>query len=252
MIDELVLKHFSKLNDTDKYIWNFVSTHRDLCATSSINEIAALCNTSRTTLMRFAQKISLDGFSEFKALLRIEAKNGTSLEQVDLVDKISLQHQQVFEQLAKRDLTKICQLMHQSTRLIGYGTGMIQKNSILEFKRLLLSSGILLFDYDGAAEFEYIAQNSQPGDVLFIVSLSGESNHLVKYLPVLNIKRIPIVSITQFQSNTLASYSTENIFVDTQEIALYGTGKGNYISMTIYYTVIEVLFLSYQNYLNNI
>ncbi|MDY4308061.1 hypothetical protein SNF32_15765 [Enterococcus mundtii] len=37
----------------------------------SINELAKQCNVSRTTIMRFCQKLGFDGFSEFKYHLKM-------------------------------------------------------------------------------------------------------------------------------------------------------------------------------------
>ena len=38
----------------------------------NIETLAELCNVSRSTVMRFAQKIGMSGYSELKACLRLE------------------------------------------------------------------------------------------------------------------------------------------------------------------------------------
>lgn len=58
-----------------------------------------------------------------------------------------------------------------------------------------------------------------------------------------------IISITQFENNTLARASVENIYISTQKFDLYAGNKHYpYISMTVFYAVVEILFLQYQLY----
>ena len=58
----------------DLHIWRYISTHRQECANLSIEALGAKCNVSRTTILRFAQKPGLSGFSELRLLLRMECQ----------------------------------------------------------------------------------------------------------------------------------------------------------------------------------
>ena len=68
-IEELVNKNYHKLKETDLIIWKYISTHRKACCDYTIYELADACNVSRTTVLRFAQKLSLSGYAELKTLL---------------------------------------------------------------------------------------------------------------------------------------------------------------------------------------
>lgn len=65
-LDELVNSNLQKLNPTDLIIWRYICAHKKACCYISIYELAAACNVSRTTILRFAKKLSLDGFSDLK------------------------------------------------------------------------------------------------------------------------------------------------------------------------------------------
>ena len=73
-LDELFNEHRSQLGENDLYIWNYITAHRRECAALPIETLGRRCNVSRTTILRFARKLGLHGFSELKVLLRMEEK----------------------------------------------------------------------------------------------------------------------------------------------------------------------------------
>ena len=58
-LQELINKYYYKLNETDFCIWEYISNNKKECKDLTINQLAYKCNVSRTTILRFAQKISL-------------------------------------------------------------------------------------------------------------------------------------------------------------------------------------------------
>lgn len=72
-IEELVNKHLQMPNPTNLIVWRYIYAHKKECCYMSIYDMAEACNVSRTTILRFAKKLSLDGFSDLKALLKQEA-----------------------------------------------------------------------------------------------------------------------------------------------------------------------------------
>lgn len=74
---ELINAHRQKLNNTDMGIWKYILQHRSAVRHSSIHELAKACHVSTTTIVRFAQKLDLDGFGEFKMLLKREEPEGS-------------------------------------------------------------------------------------------------------------------------------------------------------------------------------
>lgn len=249
MLDEMVYRKAAQLSQTDELIWKYIYCHKKEASNMSIQELAKACNVSRTTVLRFTQKISLGGFSELKALLRLEEKQRPAFDGTDIINKVSEQYQRVIRDLQKKDFDGICRLFLEADRIIGYGTGVIQSNVVREMKRLFVGSGEFIYSLDGKAEFEYLIHNLRKGDLMFIVSLSGETPHVVNHLKELRMRDIPIISITQFEDNSLAHYSTENIYINTPHFNVYADRKEySYVSMTVFYTVIEILFLQYQLY----
>lgn len=71
-LDDLVNNHLRELSQTDLIVWRYISNHRKECCYVSIYDLADACNVSRTTVLRFAKKLGLDGFSDLKMILKME------------------------------------------------------------------------------------------------------------------------------------------------------------------------------------
>ena len=63
-LDELVNKYHTDLNPNDLYIWEYLSKHRMKCSEMTIEDLSKQCNVSKTSIIRFAKKLSLSGISE--------------------------------------------------------------------------------------------------------------------------------------------------------------------------------------------
>ena len=83
-------------------------------------------------------------------------------------------------------------------------------------------------------------------NLFIIISLSGESKNVVELAKKLHLQRIPIISLTQLKSNTLATLSTENIYVTP--IDLPATVDFEYKSMLGFFLAVEMWFVSYSQY----
>ena len=72
LLEDLVKEKYHELNENELYIWQYILHHKKETQKMSIQELAQRCNVSRTSILRFAQKLGLDGFSELKVYLKLE------------------------------------------------------------------------------------------------------------------------------------------------------------------------------------
>ena len=84
-------------------------------------------------------------------------------------------------------------------------------------------------------------------DLFIIISVSGENKFIIDFASKLNIKNIPIISITRLKNNTLSQMSDYNLYISSvtlnEEIS-----EVSYESITSYFILIEILFLKYMQY----
>ncbi|WP_182185668.1 MurR/RpiR family transcriptional regulator [Pectinatus frisingensis] len=246
-LDELVSHNLRKLNPTDLIIWRYIYNNKKKCCHISIYDIARECNVSRTTILRFAKKISLDGFSDLKMILKMESGQDDISPSIDIAEAAVDLCKKVGEEVAKQDFNRANKLIYKATRVFIYSSGYVQENVANEMKRLFISCNILIYEIKGIDEFQRILKNIDQTDLFIIISLSGESLHVVDFGNQLHMNGIPFISLTRLKSNTLASLSTEHIYITP--IAMPTAVDTAYESMLMFFLVVEVWYISYSRYL---
>ncbi|AQS07563.1 MULTISPECIES: MurR/RpiR family transcriptional regulator [Clostridium] len=244
-LDELINKYHKHLNENDLYIWNYISKHRKECETLTIDQLAHKCNVSRTTILRFSQKLSLKGYGELKVYLKLD--NEKSKENVNNVEAVCDAYNEVIKNIKEKDCTDIFELIDKSRTLYVYGIGMVQSSIKKEFKRTFLTAGKIFYDLSGYTEANAIVDLATDEDVFVIISVSGENQFIMDFAKNLKIKNIPIISITKLKDNSLAKLSDYNLYTSTALIpSIYN--DIDFESLTSYFILIEILFLKYMEY----
>lgn len=252
-LNTLVATHIKKLNENDLMIWSYISQNQELCSKSTIDQIAKNCNVSRTTVLRFTQKLSLSGFSEFKVYLKMATTSEAEINQDILensVDHLCNDITQYLDKVRNINYDPIFDLIYNARNIYVYGTGAVQHNVAKELKRSFLSSQIFIFEIEGSAD-EVIVSTAgiTKDDLIFIISLSGESTIALNFATNLKIKQVPIVSITKFKSNNLANLSNHNIYVNS--LSLNISDIKTFETTSLFFLNIEILTLKYLVYLKN-
>lgn len=246
-IDELVNKHYDSLNLNDRHIWQFICKNKDNCFKYTIDEFANKCNVSNASLVRFAKKISLKGFSELKSRLKWELDE-KEIYPIDSLELVCECYHKLIDDIKKRDCTEIFNLIENADRVFLYGTGNAQRTVADEFKRIFLSIKKCFYVISGVDTIDSLVRTSTERDLIIIISLSGESREAVDMAKKLTLKSVPIISITRLKNNDLALCSTENLYINTTLLNI--DSLFSYETTTPYFILIELIFLKYQQYLS--
>lgn len=244
-LEELINKHYDKLNHNDMHIWKYIFNNKKECTSLTIDELAAKCNVSRTTILRFAQKLSLKGYSELKTYLRWELDENNYIEE-DIINRICNDLNKSIEDMRQKDFTKICRMIYEAKRVFVYGTGAVQTSVAQEIKRIFLSGQECFYIVDGGDETEMLLRTISSDDLIILISLTGESDHIINFAKGLNLRNVPIISITKLKNNELARLSKENIYITTSKLNI-GTER-EYEATTAYFILVEILFAKYSVY----
>ncbi|OTN77499.1 hypothetical protein A5886_002599 [Enterococcus sp. 8G7_MSG3316] len=244
MIQDRITTYQSKLTENDLLIWSYISSHKKYCLNMSINEIAKECIVSRTTIMRFCQKIGFDGFSEFKYHLKNELMQENALLS-EIEGEILSNHVQTIENLKKKDFTKICTMLANANRIFIYGSGDIQNLVSNYMKLLFLPNGLLVYDFGGVSMNEQFYQVIQPHDLVLLITLNGESNTVVKLAKQLKQRNIQTIGITKLRNSTVSKLCDETIFVLNPEIHPTKNAVYSFETTSALFFVIEYLLLKY-------
>lgn len=246
-IEELVNLHYDKLNQNDLYIWRYIYNNKKECCSLTIDELGSKCNVSRTTILRFAQKLSLKGYSELKVYLNWDLSNKE--EEGILIEQAFGAYEKAIVDIKKKDFTDICGKIHKAKRVFIYGTGLVQKSVAEELKRIFLSAQKYFYIVGGSNEMSILLNTIEQDDLVIFISMSGQSNEVTTFAKTLKVINVPSISITRLIDNELARLCTENLYISTANISL-GNGH-SYETTTMLFVLVEILFLKYCVYCTN-
>ncbi len=250
-IDELVNKYYENLNENDLYIWNYISSHKKQCSTMTIEELAAHCAVSKASIIRFAKKISLSGFSELKVYMKMDTSSLTSSGQ-DQLDILCNGYIHAIKELQERNMDSVFNILYHAKRVFLYGSGSVQVNVCKEIYRLFFNGGDYFYYFENKFDITDILYNLCENDIMIIISLNGESEHVVNLAKQLNMKNVKIISITKLQNNRLASLSDESIYFSNSNLKLPGENGRQFQSTTMMFILVEIFYIKYQIYKNEI
>ena len=247
-LTERINAHLRQFSDTDRAIWRYIDNNRKAAEHASIRELSRACAVSSASVVRFAQKLGFDGFAEMKAVMRME-KTAHPIPANDVRTSLGSFYDQTWRTLMRRDYTRASRLIHEAHRVFAYASGYVQTNVMQEMKRLFVYDNIFIYEIAGREEFYSVYQTAGKDDLFIFISLSGESERVVEFADRLNLKGVPILSITEMRHNALAARSTENLYVMPAEFALpENEARLQFKSMLAYFLLLEIWYVHYRLY----
>ena len=247
-LEDLVDKYYSRLNDNDLYIWSYIIKNKKECMFLAIDELALRCNVSRTTIMRFAQKLSLKGYSELKFYLKW-AEEDIIDEKLNYIELISKDLENFISEFKKKDFDYVCSLIDSANRIFVYGSGALQTVVASEMQRIFLLNDKCLLNVMGETEINLLSSRMTEDDLVILISVSGNSDAIVNIAKRFRVRNIPIISITRMKNNELAKITDENLYINTSVMSINDTVQ--YETVSLFFVLVEMLFLKYAIYKKN-
>lgn len=246
-LEELMNKHYKKLNENDFHILKYILNHQDTCYKLGINELAKKCNVSRTSILRLSQKLDFSGYSEFRVFLKWEAeKQEEEREDCRSFESLMRDMESSIKYLKNTDMRNICKLIDEADRIFVYGSGTAQTSCALELQRMFISQHRYLTVIRDQIEFELMLPDLSTDDLIIIISLSGETPSLIPQAQTLSARGIPFISLTNLKNNLLAQLTPYNLYATSQAVTVYP--KTELIAFAPFFLVGEALFRSYVDY----
>ncbi|MGV1143856.1 SIS domain-containing protein [Staphylococcus aureus] len=94
------------------------------------------------------------------------------------------------------DYQLLTEKMHTASTIYLYGTGRAQLNVASEAQRILLTLHNHVIVLHDEHELKMILNKSEPNDLFFIISLSGETHELLEVTNLLQLKQKYFISVT--------------------------------------------------------
>ena len=207
LFEERVRKFEYKLNDTDDQIIEYISSHKEIVINQSIQVLAANVYTAPNTIVRLSKKLDYDGFSQLKIQLKEEIYSKENIE-----DSLYLYIKKTYEIMDEQKLKQISKIFGKANQIMSYGIGdtvPFVESMVRRFKNM----GVRIsFQHHRHEVVEDIATIFRKGDVVFLISISGESQQVLEIAKLAKAKGITVISLTHFTHNSLADIADINLF----------------------------------------
>lgn len=247
-IEKIVEENYNKLNESDLHIWKYILHNKKECSCMSIQELAKRCNVSHTTILRFTQKLNLEGYSEMKVYLKWESKREISLDNKD-VQYMYNDIEQTMEYMKNRDFSDVFKLIEAAKSIYIYGSGDVQKEAARDLKRNMIFASKLMYTIEGKEETNTVLDKVEEQDVFFLISLSGNNTFMNELACKLREKGVKIIAITKASNNGLASIShvsiqfyTHAVYIEENKTKIYTAAQ--------FFIINQIMLLKYLEYKN--
>ncbi|MDD7463233.1 MAG: MurR/RpiR family transcriptional regulator [Anaerococcus sp.] len=250
-LEDNVLDNYSKLNDTDLYIWDYINNNRMEIDEKNltITKLSKELNVSSTTILRFANKIGLDGYSELKYLIKNENTRNPIRSGGDDFEMACNAIIKYITELKEKDYSQICKIILESEKLCVWGSGSIQQSVAMDFSKMILSCNKLMYVIQDQKIDKEIYDMVDSKDTFVLISLSGNSPHTIDFARKLKLRGATIISITESQHNELALLSDESLYIYSSKIN-FSKNYPQYQTTSLFYVLIELLVLKIREYKN--
>lgn len=202
-----VQKFEYRLNDTDDQIVEYILYNKQQFTIQSIQSLAATLFTVPNTITRLSKKLGYDGFSHLKNSIKDELDSSTVPDE----DSSYYFIQKTFELLDTDRIETAAKMIHDAKHVLFYGVGDTADFCEMMVRNLRVVGKQSEFSMH-RHEILHMLEQMNKKDVLFLISLSGETQQVLEIAKIANEKGIPIVTLTHFTRNSLQNMGSINLY----------------------------------------
>lgn len=241
---EQINKHLPELNGNERKLFDYVVHNIHQAAEQSIREMARANYVSTTTIVRFVKKLGFDGYREFSNSIKLAVH---SMDKTDIPSVIwKKEYSEEYLKNILESVRVISAAMMDRFRaalkangaIYFYGDGLDREAAHYAY-RLFTSMGYITYFPTDEYEVNSMLTHLKDGDILFLFSLSGESEGAIKIVEQARLRCAPVVaSITWSGNNALQNLSDLDFYMFADQIIYRGYNLTSRISMI---AIIEML-----------
>lgn len=244
----LIRENYSKLNNNDLRIYSYIIQNKSEANELNINQMADKLGLSTSSIMTFTKKLGLDGYSELKYLIKWSEEDKNSSFDDNEIEYTKNDINLTMTMMSSLNLDGLFRKLNEARDIFVIGNGYTQLNVAEELKRNFLNVGKILNILDQNSDYERYKGLIKEGDVLFVISFSGENEKLIDFIKSLK-EDVTIASITKLSNNTISYLSDYNVSFVTHEVYDFNQ-RMTITPISQYYVVIDFMILKYLSFLS--
>lgn len=199
----------NSLSPLELELLRYINIHKEEIASLSIHDLAKNTFVSTTTIIRLCKKLNLEGYSHLKYFLRdkVTSSSGKSVYTSRSLDDLLAEELSDIERTAKgidlKAVHEIATLMLQKTQIHFFAKGLT--SIVFEYaSRHLLSLSRHVTMYQDTHIAYIQAENLTENDIVFLASLSGETEQVVRVAQLAQARTAKIITFTVNPTSRLA------------------------------------------------
>lgn len=223
MFFKSLLSNRDQLSELEKQVLNYFMEKPEIIELYTLEEISEKIFVSTATISRTCKKLGFTGFQELKySFLAHREQKHREPEEVQ-PQRTLIEHIQRYERELKNSLSligrgiteELIQLIYNSNHIEFFGVGSSLPLCVEGARKMTFANRIATArsDWD---ELRVVAKNLSEQDLAIIVSLSGETLHIIEYANILNENNVPILAIIGNENSRLEKIASCALTVPLQ------------------------------------
>ncbi|MEH7399366.1 MurR/RpiR family transcriptional regulator [Gottfriedia acidiceleris] len=207
---ERIQKYEYKLNDTVDQIVEFILNNKEDVISFSIQYLAERFFTVPNTITRLSKKLGFDGYSQMKNSLKEEIIQQDKFTEED---SFTYNIHKTIELIDQNTLSLTTKLIQEARRVLFFGVGDTAPFCEMMIKNLkVVGKQAEYYFHRHDVLYELSKFDSEENNLLFLISLSGETTQVLDVAELSKQKGIKLISLTHFSKNTLQSIADVNLY----------------------------------------
>lgn len=207
LFEERVYKYEYKLSDTDDQIVEYILKNKEEAVTLSIQYLAMKLYTVPNTVTRLSKKLGYDGYSQMKISLKEEIQQEAEPSE----DSLTFNINKTIDLIDQDKLALITKMIQEVRRVLFFAVGDTAPFCEMMVKNLKVVGKHAEYYYH-RHEMLHEVKHLETIDVLFLISLSGETPQVLDMAELAKQRGIRLISLTHFDKNSLQQMADVNLF----------------------------------------
>lgn len=240
-----------KLSDLEQQVLNFILEHPHKIEEHTVEELSQMMFVSTATISRTCKKLGYNGFQELKFTL-INHRTENSYDSRNIENGSVSTHLERFKKEMDINIDEIgtginqetIKLLSKSNHVEFFGVGSSLPICIEGARKMTFAGRIATArsDWD---ELRVVAQNLDKNDLAIIVSLSGETLHIIEYANILNNNNVPIITISGNTNSHLDKFATISLNANLKTHYYEKVDMSSRFPLNM---ILDLIVLEYLNY----
>ena len=225
---EVISKELPRLNKTQTKVAKVILADPKSATESSIAVLAKKSAVSEPSVNRFCKHFNAKGFPDLKLKLAQSMASGIcfAIPKIDPADNVTSYTPKIFdsaisnlvlvrENICHQTVNQVVQSLIQAKRIYLFGRGdsaVVARDAANKFIRFNLP----VSSHDDIFMQKMLASQANKEDVFFIISHTAQTKEISEVAQIAQKRGSTVIALTS-RSNSLADFSTINLFVDIAE-----------------------------------